>query len=179
MDADTVMQGAEMDRISKQYRWLAARSAILRQTIDDGQICFVKVLSAAHVPAIFTKGITDRREVPEAARLPPRLPRRPDASPGERLAMRRVRRGGKRGGGEQRDVGQGRLCVRCAERGGRRGGKRGARRTAYTPVHNLTLFNALLGTRAPRANQQAQREYQSFPQKRTSEKPGPAGTRRA
>ena len=36
MDANTVMQGAEMDRISKQYRWLAARTANLRQTIDDG-----------------------------------------------------------------------------------------------------------------------------------------------
>ena len=62
MDANAVMQGAEMDRISKQSRWLAARLAILRQTVGDGQIRLIKVLSAVHVPDIFTKGITDREK---------------------------------------------------------------------------------------------------------------------
>jgi hypothetical protein len=62
MDANAVMQGAEMDRISKQSRWLAARLAILRQTIGDGQIRLIKVLSAVQVPDIFTKGITDREK---------------------------------------------------------------------------------------------------------------------
>ena len=59
MDAQAVIDGSTMERVSRASRWLAARQAIFRQMIQDGIMHLVKVPTEGHRPDILTKPITD------------------------------------------------------------------------------------------------------------------------
>jgi hypothetical protein len=59
MDAQAVLDGAKMGRVTRASRWMAARLAILRQMIANNVTRLVKVPTGTHIPDIFTKPITD------------------------------------------------------------------------------------------------------------------------
>lgn len=61
-DSNVVMQGAEMERVSANSRWLAARMAITRQAIYDGLMVFKKEHTDKLVADIITKGISSLRQ---------------------------------------------------------------------------------------------------------------------
>ena len=61
MDAQAVLDGTTMDRVSRASRWMAARLAILRQMVANSITRLVKVPTGTHIPDIFTKPITDPR----------------------------------------------------------------------------------------------------------------------
>ena len=59
MGASAVIDGAEMERVSRASRWLAARQAILREMIAAHLTRLVKVDTVVHTSDIFTKPVTD------------------------------------------------------------------------------------------------------------------------
>jgi hypothetical protein len=59
MDASAVIDGAEMGRVSRAPRWLAAHQATLREMIAAHLTRLVKVDTDTHIPDIFTKPVTD------------------------------------------------------------------------------------------------------------------------
>jgi hypothetical protein len=55
LDANAVINGAEMEKITKQMRFMAARYSMLRKVITDGKVTLAKVASDANKADIFTK----------------------------------------------------------------------------------------------------------------------------
>ena len=55
MDATAVLSGVEMDRVSRESRYLATRLAMMRQAVADGVIILRKIATSDNPADIFTK----------------------------------------------------------------------------------------------------------------------------
>ena len=55
LDAQATLDGAQMNHIPKEQRYMSARRAILRRAQDDGAVKLEKVGTADNLADIFTK----------------------------------------------------------------------------------------------------------------------------
>ena len=58
LDASAVINGAEMERVTRQMRFMAARYSMLRQAVSSGRVTLEKVHTSLNKADIFTKALT-------------------------------------------------------------------------------------------------------------------------
>ena len=58
LDANAVINGAEMERVTREMRFMAARYSMLRLAVNDGRIVLAKVHTELNKADIFTKPLT-------------------------------------------------------------------------------------------------------------------------
>ena len=58
LDANAVINGAEMERVTRQMRFIAARYSMLRQAVAGGRIELAKVDTTLNKADNFTKALT-------------------------------------------------------------------------------------------------------------------------